>query len=136
MFDPPPRDPLPPTLKLRRTSRVSLWVGCGTRRPPPWPHRHDYQPKDVINRQSCRAKCANGVLIGGSPVTCGRVADAWDRVKKVGSKKRAGFKWSERQDLNLRPLDPQSSALPSCATLRYRSKLMVSPTGFEPVLLP
>ena len=26
--------------------------------------------------------------------------------------------WSERQDLNLRPLDPQSSALPSCATLR------------------
>src|SRR5688500_14524422 len=28
--------------------------------------------------------------------------------------------WSERQDLNLRPLDPQSSALPSCATLRRR----------------
>ena len=26
--------------------------------------------------------------------------------------------WSERQDLNLRPLDPQSSALPGCATLR------------------
>jgi hypothetical protein len=28
-------------------------------------------------------------------------------------------KWSERQDLNLRPLDPQSSALPGCATLRH-----------------
>src|SRR5450432_2937663 len=28
--------------------------------------------------------------------------------------------WSERQDLNLRPLDPQSSALPGCATLRCR----------------
>lgn len=28
--------------------------------------------------------------------------------------------WSERQDLNLRPLDPQSSALPGCATLRLR----------------
>jgi hypothetical protein len=26
--------------------------------------------------------------------------------------------WSGRQDLNLRPLDPQSSALPSCATSR------------------
>ena len=27
-------------------------------------------------------------------------------------------KWSGRQDLNLRPLDPKSSALPSCATSR------------------
>ncbi|GAA0551398.1 hypothetical protein GCM10010390_62090 [Streptomyces mordarskii] len=27
-------------------------------------------------------------------------------------------RWSGRQDLNLRPLDPQSSALPSCATSR------------------
>ena len=26
---------------------------------------------------------------------------------------------SEREDLNLRPLDPQSSALPSCATSRF-----------------
>ena len=26
--------------------------------------------------------------------------------------------WSGRQDLNLRPLDPQSSALPDCATPR------------------
>ena len=29
-----------------------------------------------------------------------------------------GSLWSERQDSNLRPLDPQSSALPGCATLR------------------
>src|SRR3989442_4629650 len=28
------------------------------------------------------------------------------------------FYWSGRQDLNLRPLDPQSSALPGCATPR------------------
>ena len=28
------------------------------------------------------------------------------------------FKWSERQDLNLRPLPPQGSTLPSCATSR------------------
>ena len=27
--------------------------------------------------------------------------------------------WSERPDLNRRPLDPQSSALPDCATLRH-----------------
>lgn len=30
-----------------------------------------------------------------------------------------GLKWSGRQDLNLRPLVPQTSALPSCATTRY-----------------
>ena len=29
------------------------------------------------------------------------------------------YKWSGRQDLNLRPLDPQSSALPDCATPRF-----------------
>jgi hypothetical protein len=29
-----------------------------------------------------------------------------------------GAKWSERRDLNPRPPDPQSGALPSCATLR------------------
>ncbi len=28
------------------------------------------------------------------------------------------IKWSERQDSNLRPPDPQSDALPGCATLR------------------
>ena len=28
------------------------------------------------------------------------------------------MEWSERLDLNQRPLDPQSSALPDCATLR------------------
>ena len=30
--------------------------------------------------------------------------------------------WSGRQDLNLRPLDPQSSALPGCATPRFNNK--------------
>src|SRR6266496_3908878 len=29
-----------------------------------------------------------------------------------------GFRWSGRQDLNLRPLAPQASALPGCATPR------------------
>lgn len=28
-------------------------------------------------------------------------------------------KWSERRDLNPRPLSPQNSALPGCATFRY-----------------
>ena len=32
--------------------------------------------------------------------------------------KLAGEEWSERRDSNPRPLDPQSSALPGCATLR------------------
>src|SRR5690606_23292791 len=33
------------------------------------------------------------------------------------------FYWSERRDSNPRPLDPQSSALPGCATLRTASSL-------------
>ena len=37
----------------------------------------------------------------------------------------ARAKWSERQDLNLRPLDPQSSALPGCATLRRGRPLAI-----------
>jgi hypothetical protein len=32
--------------------------------------------------------------------------------------------WSERQDLNLRPLAPQASALPGCATLRQELPLV------------
>ena len=32
--------------------------------------------------------------------------------------------WSGREDLNLRPLDPQSSALPDCATPRPDASLV------------
>lgn len=31
----------------------------------------------------------------------------------------SNFKWSRRQDSNLRPLVPKTSALPSCATSRF-----------------
>ena len=31
---------------------------------------------------------------------------------------RRGLYWSGREDLNLRPSDPQSDALPNCATAR------------------
>ena len=41
----------------------------------------------------------------------------------------AAGRWSERQDLNLRPLDPQSSALPSCATLRRARRRGASSSG-------
>ena len=37
-------------------------------------------------------------------------------------------KWSGRQDLNLWPLDPKSSALPSCATSRYLLKINGAPS--------
>src|SRR5512132_3868026 len=36
----------------------------------------------------------------------------------VGAPSTSLILWSERPDSNRRPLDPQSSALPSCATLR------------------
>ena len=38
----------------------------------------------------------------------------------------SGFNLSERKDLNLRPLLPQSSALPSCATPRQIYKYSTS----------
>ncbi len=34
------------------------------------------------------------------------------------------FNWSGRQDLNLRPLHPQCSALPGCATPRFRGAMI------------
>ena len=53
-----------------------------------------------------------------------------DRYHRVTTAKTAGknpFKsdhfWSGRRDLNPRPLDPQSSALPDCATARRGAKL-------------
>ena len=39
---------------------------------------------------------------------------------------RFGENWSERQDSNLRPLVPQTSALPGCATLRLEAPHVAS----------
>lgn len=50
------------------------------------------------------------------------------KKKRPGSRTLAfscGY-WSEREDLNLRPLHPQCSALPSCATFRVLSKPALS----------
>lgn len=35
-----------------------------------------------------------------------------------GKRRNDGLSWSDQRDLNPRPLDPQSSALPNCATTR------------------
>ena len=35
------------------------------------------------------------------------------------------FKWSERWDSNPRPLGPEPSALPSCATSRIKSQTVI-----------
>jgi hypothetical protein len=40
--------------------------------------------------------------------------------------------WSGREDLNLRPLEPHSSALPVCATPRQEGRFLASsPTGVK-----
>lgn len=43
------------------------------------------------------------------------------KILRIDSKyalKYIFFRWSGREDLNLRPLDPEPSALPNCATPR------------------
>ena len=45
-------------------------------------------------------------------------------TNKKSPDKRDFFHWSERRDLNPRPLAPQTSALPGCATLRIRAFIL------------
>lgn len=53
-------------------------------------------------------------------------------------KGKKGKEWSDRRDLNPRPLVPQTSALPGCATIRWspRRELNARPTGYKSVALP
>lgn len=53
---------------------------------------------------------------GGAPTTTKKPLTFARKIKGLN----VGI-WSERQDLNLRPLHPQCSALPNCATLRLWS---------------
>ena len=39
-----------------------------------------------------------------------------------GKRRNDGLSWSDQRDLNPRPLDPQSSALPNCAMVRTMQK--------------
>ncbi len=58
-----------------------------------------------------------------SIIAAAHVADA------TGAKCAGNLKWSGRLDLNQRPLHPQCSALPDCATARTRSCQGCGPTG-------
>ena len=51
---------------------------------------------------------------------CSQVQTAVGRAPIKKRQQVDVFKWSGRQDLNLRPLHPQRSALPDCATARLR----------------
>lgn len=63
----------------------------------------------------------------GIRATCSRFAQKREGTAFRSTRKGSGhktdalpsFQWSERPDSNRRPLDPQSSALPGCATLRH-----------------
>lgn len=52
-------------------------------------------------------------------------SDAWSRAQKKDREFLPSpcFEWSERLDSNQRPLSPQNSALPGCATLRHGGRL-------------
>ena len=79
---------------------------------------------DMINQDKLSANFEN---ITNAVIT--------NRIKENALKKRlllwhyrmpdaTVFTWSERQDLNLRPPDPQSGALPNCATPRWRADVL------------
>lgn len=60
------------------------------------------------------------IMDGAPPGVCHRTEWQSPRLScgLLYSMHRIEFKWSERPDLNRRPPDPKSGALPGCATLR------------------
>src|ERR1700688_1548951 len=57
-----------------------------------------------------------------SPAQFGRWERPWSRTRSA----HAPDKWSEWQDLNLRPPRPERGALPDCATLRLVAGLITT----------
>ena len=90
------------------------------------------------NQKDEQTKCLFALLVevtGFEPTT------SWSRTKRATKlryasiavyiiPKAAGFFWSRRRDLNPRPLGPEPSALPNCATPRLRCILYQRRRGF------
>ena len=84
-------------------------VSCSVRKPLIWTMSHA-----PWRRNPFASKCS--LLMSGA---LAHVSTLKSRRKKTSSKKQTGF-WSRRRDLNPRPLGPEPSALPNCATPRLR----------------
>ncbi len=63
----------------------------------------------------------------GCVSTSGSLFVGTARLRLHNRLRRAGIPLSERRDLNPRPLAPQASALPGCATFRVISRYVISP---------
>ncbi len=84
-------------------------------------------PPSPLKRMSCAAYYAERVGENAPGRRQGPWPVAWPRWRRHSQQRLSklhkmygfvGKTWSERLDSNQRPLDPQSSALPDCATLR------------------
>src|SRR5262249_16081917 len=81
-----------------------------------------YIVRNLATLSDGRHIAVNGRLFGAPGGKPGAAALDYGRRRLFGTGGRSFRsdlrRWSERQDLNLRPPDPQSGALPGCATLR------------------
>ena len=79
----------------------------------------DALPTDEVSTTSHEAAPVTAPFI---PLMSPALAAGKDEALGAGdfSRDSKGFRWSGRLDLNQRPLAPQASALPGCATPRKR----------------
>ena len=75
---------------------VAQYWPSGSDKTTKYPHKNGDKSKSYVDVEECKV----------FPVKGESVEEKWEKSM------------SEREDLNLRPLDPQSSALPDCATSR------------------
>ncbi len=98
-----------------------------------WCTRRDLNPYDIITRPSNVRVChsATGAFVFVGATDRNRTCDLALRRRSLYPTELRPRNWSERRDLNARPLPPQGSALPSCATSRFAFILYTSKINFN-----
>ncbi|KPI16136.1 hypothetical protein OV450_2467 [Actinobacteria bacterium OV450] len=116
-----------PSREGQHTHGPAAGLAATATRPHPRPARSP--PPSPLPRAPAFSATANQTGSGVRP-HCDHTGSGRTKGRPLRSERTASDllrAWSGRQDLNLRPLDPQSSALPSCATSRCAVDL-----GFPP----